>query len=175
MSTIVSLEIVCNLLLRILLGHYDEYNNQRHWEQYDFMLDCIPSFFTSLRRLDISVHPTDVFSLEEDHRNKRIIETHEKMLLEPLDALKSRYGPQLAHFSFAVPESHYRRLMERAVVRGTRNESVENGHHPFCRYWRKIEGENEPDNAPSSGYWIRQGVDNTSTNAVSPNLFENFA
>ena len=167
MSTITSLEVVCNLLIRVLLGQHDEYNNHRHWEQFEFMLDYIPESFTSLRKLEISVHPTDIFSPIDERQNEQIIKMHETMLLKPIDAVRSKYGSQLVHLSLAVPHSHHVRLMERAMAQEARNEKVGDGRLSFWRYWRAVKESNEPINAVSLGYWIREGVDNTSTNAVS--------
>lgn len=162
-TSITSLNLVSWLLTSVQLDRPTMSPNQRHWNEYTFIMNVLPDVFPHLQHLNISVKPNDFFAILKPYEAETVIEVHENHVLGPIDVVARRYGPKLEEMNVATPFTYFAQLKPRVMGRGTKIEIV---HHPtegrpFQRYWRSAEGGTEEDPKAKVGYWVREGVDDT--------------
>ena len=124
---------------------------------YETMMTTVASTFPSLKKLHIWVearlHKSDPEAVD--------IELYEGRLLEPADAMVQKYGLKLKDFQLAPNLSLFVGLMRRAERKGMHVEKGGIGIASWQRFWRPVNLEGIGLVHDTTGYWVREGKDDT--------------
>ena len=156
LASITSLELLWDLVLfRPLSDHQKE--QEKGWPAYDDLVNVVGSAFPCLRKLYISIQ-TGSYIANPSAEN---IEGWEQKLLDPIDKMVRKLGPQLQVCQIALPRSFHAALMLRVESVGARIESGGRGALHWRRFWRSTIMAPGDQSGNDLGYWVRQGVDDT--------------
>ena len=138
----------------------EEKQSNRCWRTYSILVSTVGSAFPSIRRVYISLQigeyprsPTNLATFEPP-KSPMSLGIFEQHLLNPMDEMVGRLGPQLQEFQVALPYSLYKALLDQCGSQGTRTQEGGYGALSWRRYWREVGTNTES----RSGYWIRKGI-----------------
>ncbi|KAF7511751.1 hypothetical protein GJ744_003482 [Endocarpon pusillum] len=152
--SITSLELLWDLVLfRPLPDH--QADQETGWPAYQALVLVVASAFPNLRKLHISIQTGSYVAKPF----AEYIESHERKLLDPIDEMVRKIGPQLQDCQIALPYSLHTALLPRAESVGARVESGGRGALSWRQFWRSVTAEQDEQSQSDLGYWVRRGVD----------------
>ncbi|KAL8801883.1 MAG: hypothetical protein Q9182_004172 [Xanthomendoza sp. 2 TL-2023] len=159
LTTITSLELICDLLDEPPTEAHLQLSSGRHWSLYTTLMTTIPQTLPSITTLHISIEATFYIT----HSSTLNLEILAPKLFAPADAITRSLGSQLHAFELAPNASLYKALARRATEQeGAREEKGPPGGPFWRRYWRSIDlADRNGRGAEQVGYWVGQGKDDT--------------
>lgn len=153
LSSIASVELLWDIDPSQWLHGGNPLRREQDLSDFQYLLASIPSTFSNVRHLHISLQGCTVTTLDptDVNRYSNQVDTVDDDIMKPIDGMVQLLGTRVTNVSVAIPSSLYRAQRDRALEVG---EKVEQAYiaGSLERHWRPLE-----HSLYRSGYWVQLG------------------